>query len=94
MAELDTINIKNNYISDLISSHAKNDQLEHLFFTLFKFSYSAFQVPFVSASAFISTFFSQNETKIDYLMDIFQSFALSIHTLQGNFAVPPIFSQL
>ena len=93
MAELGTTDIKNDRISDLVDWHAKNDQLEHPFSGPSKLSNSAFQVPVVSAPPLISTSFSQNEKKIDHLTDMFQSLALSVRTLQGNSAAPPILSQ-
>ena len=94
MAKLGTTDIKNDCISDLIDRYAKNDQLEHLFFSLSKFSNFVFQVPVVSVPPLISTSSSQNEKMIDHLTDMFQSFALLVSTLQGNSAVPPMFSQL
>ena len=87
MAELGTIDNKNDHISDLVDWHAKNNQLKHPFSGLSKLSNLVFQVPIVSTAPLISAFLSQSEKKIDYLTDIMQSLALLIRILKGNSGV-------
>lgn len=41
----------------------------------------------------ISISLSQSEKKIDYLIDMMQSLALFVYTLQGNSSIPFIISQ-
>lgn len=80
-SRLSTINNKNNCISDLVDWHAKNNQLEHLFFVLSKFSDSVFQVSIVFTTSFISVSLSQSKKKIDHLIDIMQRLVFSVCTL-------------
>ena len=81
MAKLDTIDNKNNCISDLVDRHAKNDQLKHLFFGSSKLLDLVFQVPIVSTALLIFVSSFQSKKKIDHLTDMMQSLALSIRTL-------------
>ena len=70
MAELDTTNNKNDYISNLVNRQAKNDHFEHPFSGPSRLSDFVFQVPVVSAPPLVLTSLSQNEKKIDHLTNM------------------------
>lgn len=84
MAEPGTTNNKNNHISDLVDQHAKIDKLKQPFFGHSKLSESVFQISIIPRTLLISAFSTQNMKKIDYLIDIMQSFALLSRILQIN----------
>ena len=84
MAGLNTTKNKNNCISDLVDWQAKNDLLECLFFCLSKLLDFIFQVFFIFTLPFILIFLSQNEKKIDHLINMIQSLAFLVCTLQNN----------
>lgn len=70
MAELCTKNNKNERISDLVDWCAKNDQLAHLFSSLFKLSDSRLKISFVFAPSLISGSLFQSKKKIDHLTNM------------------------
>ena len=84
MAELGTIDTRNDQISDLVDWYAKNDQLDNLFSGLSKLSDSVFQVLIIPITSFILATPFQNNKKINYLIDMMQSLAFLVCTLQGN----------
>ena len=81
MARLDTIGSKNDHISNLVDLYTKNNQLEYLFSGFFKLLDLVFQVLIVFMAPLISAFSSQSKKKINYLTNIMQSLAFSIHIL-------------
>lgn len=93
MVELDTTDIKNDRMSDLVNRSAKKTQLDHPFFGPSTLSDSVFQVPIVLAAPLITTPPFQNDKKIDNLTDEIRSLALSIRTLQGSTNAPLVTSQ-
>ena len=93
MAELGNTDTRNDRISDLVDRHAKNDQLDNPFSGPSKLSDFVFQVPIVSTAPLISATPSQNDKKIDHLIDMMQSLALSVCTLHSYAGSLPIVSQ-
>lgn len=80
MVEPNTKNKKNDYISDLINSRPKMIILS-TFFNSSRLLDLIFQVFMVAVLSLILIFLTQDEKKIDYLINMIQSLALSIYTL-------------
>lgn len=84
IVELATINIKSNKMSDMINKSAKKNYFNQLFSGFSTFSNSIFQILIILFALIVITTFSQNEKKIDNLINIMQTLVLSIYTLQNN----------
>ena len=93
MVELATTDIKNDKMSNLVDKFAKKSYLKQLFSSLFALSDLVFQVPVIPSAPVVTTSPSQNDKKIEDLIDMMQTLALSINTLQSNTSATLIISQ-
>ena len=92
IVELATTNIKNDKISNLVHKFAKKSYLKQLFSGLFALSVLVFQVPVIPFTSVITITLFQNDKKIENLINMMQTLALSIHTLQNNTSATLIIS--